>query len=262
MEQSNIGKIKKWFKESPWYFWLVLVIPESFKQAIPFTELKGRIVGLIISLIVGFILVVVLRQVGQIPDVGANLYTLAVWLAVTFIWRFLTGLFTISANLYRGMETEANKGKWVDVPISIPSSFQVNPHGACLMITNHKKVKVQKAAVRLMRVIERNRALREDVLENSEIWIPRSKGGVFYPRGTLDEEGTGIYSVAHWNNNEAWINTMDNYSISEKIPLKEDIPYIVMLKFIGYVEGKPMDENQRRYAVRYVNQRVELSELT
>ena len=215
------------------------------------------ILSVIIYLLVSYVINGKLSRneilIAIIPTVGVPL----LWVAAVWYMNRAKS----HERLFRRVEAEANKPKWVDVPIDIPLSFKVNPHGACLMITNHKKVKVQKAAVRLTRVIEGNLAIREDVLENSEIWIPRSKGGVFYPRGTLDEEGTGVYSVAHWNNNEAWINTMDNHSVSEKIPLKEDVPYIVMLKFIGHVEGKPMDENQRRYAVRYVNQRVELSEL-
>jgi hypothetical protein len=256
-------KIKKWFKGSPLYFWIVLVVWQSLKQAIPISEFKGRIMELIISLLAGFISVVLLGQAGQIPDVGINLYTLAVWLGVTVILRVLVGIFTLPASLYQGMEAEANKRKWVNVSINIPKVFEVNPHGACLEIANHKKGwAIQKAGIKLIRVIEGNRAMLETILENDDVWIPRSRGGVLYPRGTIHPSENGVYSIAHWNGNEAWMNRMDNLSISEKIPLKKDVPYIITLKFIGEVDGKWMDENQRRYALRYVNQKVELKELT
>jgi hypothetical protein len=47
------NKIKIWFKDAPFYFWLVLVIPGAFKQAIPIKEFKGRVMELIISLLAG-----------------------------------------------------------------------------------------------------------------------------------------------------------------------------------------------------------------
>jgi len=54
---------------------------------------------------------------------------------------------------------------------------------------------------------------------------------------------------------------MNNNSTLDKILLKIDVSYRITLKFIGEVDGKWMDENIRKYAVRYVNHRIELKEL-
>ncbi len=263
MENKNFEKFKAWFKNTPVYFWFVIVMWKSLKQAIPLSELKGRVMELIISLLVGFVSIILLGQVGQIPNIGLNLYTLAVWLVVTVVLRFLVGIFTLPSNLYREMEAEANKHKWVNAPINIPKSFQVNPDGACLVIFNNKKnCKIHKVSIKLLRLIEGNNALLESELENTDVWIPVSRGGSFYPRRSLEPGQSGIYSIAHWNDETAWINRMNNNSALDKILLKNDVSYQITLKFIGEVDGKWMDENIRKYAIRYVNHRIELKDLT
>src|SRR5688500_8405741 len=109
---TNAEKFRAWFKRTPLYFWLVLVIWEALKQAVPFAEFKGRVMELVISLVAGLVSVILLGQTGQIPDAGVNLFTLAIWLGVTVILRFVYGGFTIPAKLYQKMETVANLTSW------------------------------------------------------------------------------------------------------------------------------------------------------
>jgi hypothetical protein len=160
------------------------------------------------------------------------------------------------------MEEEANKRKWENVPINIPKSFQVNPDGARLVITNQKKNwKIHKLSIKLRKLIEGNRPLLVSVLENNDIWISVSKGGSFFPRRSLDVGLSGIFSISHWNDEEAWINIMDNHSVLEKVPVKKDITYKLILRFVCFVDGRWMDENNRSYALRYVNHKIEIREL-
>ena len=262
MKNKSFADFKMWFKKTRLYFWLVLVMWESLKQSIPLTELRGRFTQIIVSLLAGFISVILLGQTGQFPDVGINLYTLVAWLVATVILRFLAGIFLLPPNLYRNMEEEANKRKWIDVSITIPKTFQLNPDGACLVVRNSKKNwKIHKTSIRLIRLIEGNNALLESLLENNDIWMPVSNEGSFYPRKSLESGESRTYSIAHWNDETAWINTMNNNSILEKINLKNDVTYRLTLKFIGEVDGKWMDENVRKYALRFVNRRVDLTEL-
>lgn len=262
MKNNNIEGFKTWFKKTLLYFWIVLVMWESLRQAIPFKELRGRITEIVISLLAGFISVILLGQAGQIPDVGINPYTLAAWLVATVILRFLAGIFTSPSSLYRGMEEEANKRKWTDTSISVPKTFRLNPDGACLIIRNSKRNwKIHKTSIRLIRLIEGNNAMLESLQENNDIWIPVSNEGSFYPRKSLEPGESRAFSVAHWNDEIAWINTMNNNSILDKIQLKNDLTYRLTLKFIGEVDGKWMDENVRKYALRFVNHRIDLVEL-
>jgi len=233
------------------------------------TDRRSWVYNVWSSIIVAVIAPIVYGEMGLImPEQLVQSIVAGVASGVIFFGLWRAGVFvhfwwTAHEKLYRDMEAEAYKRKWVNVSIDIPKVFEVNPHGACLVIVNHKKGwSIQKAGIKLIRVIEGNRAMLETILESNDVWIPRSRGGVLYPRGTIHPNENGVYSIAHWNDNEAWMNRMDNLSISEKIPLKKDMPYIITLKFIGEVDGKWMDENQRRYAVRYVNQKVELKELT
>ena len=118
-------EFKRRFKKTPWYFWFVLVIPEACKQAIPYKEIKGRAVELIISLLVGLISMFVLGTTEFIPNVGINLYTIIMVLGLTVVFRFIVGLFSIPSKLHQNQRALALRRTWEDVeikPINFPNA--------------------------------------------------------------------------------------------------------------------------------------------
>jgi len=134
-----MDKIITWFKTTTFYYWFVLVIWASLKQAVSLSEIKEKGNEIIITLIGGFISIAVLGQVQGFPDLGLNLYSFVIWIVATFILRFLAGVFTTPAKLHREQHRLVNKYKWRPVEFRCVQFGENSEYGGYrLEIVNRK----------------------------------------------------------------------------------------------------------------------------
>jgi hypothetical protein len=112
------NKIKKWFKGTSFHYWIVLVVWPSIKIVLPFSEIKGKIMEILISLIASFFLLSAFGIAFQIQGLGINLLTFLSWLVLTFLLRFFGSILYLPAKLHRQEKKKADRYNWNDVNIS------------------------------------------------------------------------------------------------------------------------------------------------
>lgn len=112
-ENQNLSnsKILEWFRASFIYYWFILVILPSIGEAIPLSKIGEKIMEIIISFATSLILI--LFGVVKIDNLGVNLTSFLVWLALTFVVRVFVGIVYIPVRIYnkQKMENEELGGK-------------------------------------------------------------------------------------------------------------------------------------------------------
>jgi hypothetical protein len=101
-------------------YWISVIGLPTIKAAIPISDVRDRVVHVLISLIVAFIFVGVYGQViDQSFEIGFNPITFVYLLLATFGLRLITGLIYLPAKLY------SDQGGFVENPFQITT---VNPN--------------------------------------------------------------------------------------------------------------------------------------
>jgi len=91
-------KIKTWFKDTSFYYWIVLVVWPSIKDAIPVSKARDKIMGILVAAIVSLILVF-WGITFQIQDLRLNLVAFFVWLGLIFLLRLIANIFYLPAKI-------------------------------------------------------------------------------------------------------------------------------------------------------------------
>jgi len=107
---GDMAKKRHWFRDTSIYYWIVLVVWASFKEAIPLQEIRAKIMETLIALIAALILLFFWNVVYPIPNITGNtlLYIMVV-LGVTFVIRFIAGIIYIPVKLNKEKQNQIDQ---------------------------------------------------------------------------------------------------------------------------------------------------------
>jgi hypothetical protein len=100
-QETNSGyqKFLKWLKESILYYWGVLIIIPSIKNAVPFSEIWEKLSETLIAFAISLIFILS-GIIAKVDNLGLNLLTLAYWIGITFVIRVVWGFISLPSKLY------------------------------------------------------------------------------------------------------------------------------------------------------------------
>src|SRR5688572_28666125 len=98
----------RWFKTSPIYYWFVLIILPSIKYAFFASEIQGRVMDLLFTLIAA-VLIIVFSGNLDFSSIEDSIRTGGFLLGVVLIFRFVYSLLRLPADMYFSEKNQADR---------------------------------------------------------------------------------------------------------------------------------------------------------